>query len=188
MRAWIFDLDGTLTEPIHDFAGLKRQLGLPPDLQVLAGIAGRPPEQRPALLEAVRAWEVEHLERARAAPGAHALLAFLRGRPVGIVTRNTRESALHTLEKIGLRDCFDERFVIGRDDATPKPSPEGVRALLTAWGEAPEQACMVGDHVDDLRAGRGAGTWAIWVDHAGDGRFSTEADRTVRSLDELIAG
>ena len=182
--AWIFDLDGTLTVPMHDFAGFKRSVGLPVALDILEGIAQAPPAEQPALHAAVVAWERSLVEGARAAPGAEALLASLSG-PVGIVTRNTKESALRTLEVIGLRHWFVDEDVLGRRCAEPKPSPEPIHRLLTRWSVDPAGAVMVGDHVDDLRSGRAAGTATVWMHH-GEGAPPSEADRVVRSLRELI--
>ncbi len=184
-RAWIFDLDGTLTVPMHDFAGFKRSVGLPVELDILAGIARRPEAERAALFAAVKDWEQSLIDRARPAPGAEALLASLSG-PVGVVTRNTREGALHTLEVIGLLRWFRPEDVLGRGCAAPKPSPDALLRLLHCWGVPPGEAVMVGDYVDDLRAGRAAGTATVWVDHHG-GPAPVEADRVVRSLEELLA-
>ena len=33
---WVFDLDGTLTVPVHDFAAIKRELGLDPEVDILS--------------------------------------------------------------------------------------------------------------------------------------------------------
>ncbi|MCB9678993.1 MAG: HAD family hydrolase [Alphaproteobacteria bacterium] len=187
-HAWIFDLDGTLTVPMHDFAGLKAQLGLPLDRDVLAGIETRPEAERDGLRVAVRAWEVEHVENARPAPHAGSLLGWLRGAgcEVGILTRNTRATALETLERIGLRQAFAADDVLGRECASPKPSPAGVLALLGRWGTPPERAVVVGDYVHDLEAGRAAGARTIWLDHDGSGRFAGHADRVIRGLGELL--
>ena len=38
---WVFDLDGTLTEPILDFPAIKRALGLPIDRGILEEIQNR---------------------------------------------------------------------------------------------------------------------------------------------------
>lgn len=186
-HAWIFDLDGTLTVPMHDFAGLKARLGLPVGLDVLAGIATRPESQHASLHAAVKLWEREHVEGARAAPGAVELLDDLGGRGcrLGVLTRNTRATALETLRRIGLSDWFDPLDVLGRDSAPPKPSPVGVRLLLNRWDVEPGAAVMVGDYVDDLRAGRAAGASAVWIDHEGSGRYAADADRVVRTLAEL---
>ncbi|MEM6931250.1 MAG: HAD-IA family hydrolase [Myxococcota bacterium] len=186
--AWLFDLDGTLTEPTHDFAAIKAELGLPPDRDVLSGILTKPETERSGLLEAVRAWEADHLERARPARGAPELLDRLAhaGLPVGIVTRNTRVTARATLEIIGLAHHFPEGVVYGRDDAMPKPAPDALLALLQRFAVSASRAVMVGDHDHDLLAGRAAGATAVWVDPAGTGEFASRADVIVRGLDELL--
>lgn len=188
-RAWVFDLDGTLTVPQHDFASLKSMLDLPPELGVLAGIATLPEARRADAHARVRAWEIEHIERSRVAPGALRLLRGLQadGAHLGILTRNTREAALRTLEVIDLTSFFAEADVLGRACAPPKPDPAGVLQLLGRWDVEPRQATLVGDFVHDLDAGRAAGVRTIWVDHLGDGRFSERADRTIVSLEALVA-
>jgi len=187
MHIWLFDLDGTLTVPMHDFAGLKAELGLPADLDVLAGIATRPIAERAALHDAVKRWEVEHLDHARPAPGAHDLLESLLSAAcrVGILTRNTRVTALNTLDAVGLRGFFDDDVVVGRECTEPKPSPAGVHRLLRHHGAPPHEALLVGDYVDDLRAARAASVQAVWIDHDGSGAYAAEADRTIGSLTEL---
>ncbi len=185
--AWVFDLDGTLTVPMHDFSALKVELGLPPDRDILGGISLAPATEQGRLREAVRAWEREHVRSAVAAPGAMALLDRLLERRcrVGILTRNTRATALSTLERIGLIDRFDPVCVLGRDSAAPKPAPDGVLALLRRWNARAHGAVMVGDYVDDLRAGRAAGASAVWIDHDRTGLSSSEADVTIHGLDAL---
>jgi HAD superfamily hydrolase (TIGR01509 family) len=187
VRHWLFDLDGTLTVAQHDFAGIKRRLGLPPDLAILEAIALRPASEQAELLERVHAWEAELADSARAAPGAAALLGRLRdeGRRLGVVTRNSRATALRTLAAAGLRAFLSDEDVVGRDEAAPKPAPDGLRLLLARWNADPGDAVMVGDFRFDLEAARAAGVSAIWVDLEGDGRFDALAWRVIRSLEEL---
>ncbi|MEQ1504482.1 MAG: HAD family hydrolase [Myxococcota bacterium] len=121
VRGWVFDLDGTLTVAQHDFAGIKRRLGLPADLPVLEGIAARPLDQRQGLLDAVAAWEEALADQARQSPGAHALLSALAaaGTPIGVLTRNARPTALRTLRAAGLEGFIPDDRVLGRDEAAP---------------------------------------------------------------------
>lgn len=186
-RFWVFDLDGTLTVAQHDFAAFKRSVGLPPDRPVLEGIALLPEADRPALLAAVHRWELALADTAQPNPGAGALLRALRTRgcPLGILTRNSRETALRTLAA-GLDGFFPEGAVLGRDDAAPKPSPEGLLKLLAAWGAPPSAAAMVGDHAFDLDAARAAGMQAIWLDTDHTGELAALADRVVHHLEALV--
>jgi HAD superfamily hydrolase (TIGR01509 family) len=185
---WVFDMDGTLTVAMHDFAALKAELGLPPDRAVLEGIADRLAPQQPALLQAVHDWEVDLADAARAAAGTRPLLEALasRGTRLGVLTRNTRETALRTLRAAGLLDLFDPVDVLGRDCAPAKPDPAGVRRILERWQARPTDAVMVGDYVFDLQAGRAAGTATVWVDRDHQGTWVHEADVVVTRLDELL--
>lgn len=162
---WVFDMDGTLTVAAHDFAAIRRALGIPAEDDILQHLAALPAAERAAK----HAWLLEH-ERdvalaSRAAPGAVALVQALRARGcrLGILTRNARELAFITLEAIGIADCFDENHVLGRDEALPKPDPEGLLHLARAWNVAPERMVMVGDYRFDLDCGRTAGSHTVLV-------------------------
>jgi HAD superfamily hydrolase (TIGR01509 family) len=180
-RAWVFDLDGTLTVAVHDFAAMKRRLGLPVDRNLLDGLHGLGGDARVEAERAIEAWEWAHAERARAAPGVRALLDELRadGARVGIVTRNLRAVALRTLEVAGLADGFAVDDVVGRHEAAPKPAPDGVRALLRRWDVAPADAVFVGDHHHDLRAGRAAGTLTVLLHAAPPADWLDDADHVM---------
>jgi HAD superfamily hydrolase (TIGR01509 family) len=187
-RCWIFDLDGTLTVPVHDFPSIRSALGMTEsDADILRFLASLPlaeAEMRHARLIEI---EYELAEKTTAAPGAARLLDRLlrRGARVGVLTRNTREIAIHTLGQIGLKGYFSPVDILGRDEAVPKPHPEGIERLLAAWGNAPDETVMVGDYLFDLQVGRAAGTATIHVDCSGAFRWPELADMAVETLDEL---
>lgn len=190
-RCWIFDLDGTLTVPVHDFAAIREELGMTEtDPDILGFLATLPEEEAAAKHARLLEIEYELAARTAAAPGAERLLELLlrRGSHVGILTRNTREIALHTLEQIGLRKFFRRETILGRDEAEPKPHPEGITKLLDAWGSVPEEAVMVGDYLFDLQVGRAAGAATIHVDRSGAFPWPELADVAVSNLDELAVG
>lgn len=185
--AVVFDLDGTLVRAEHDYAEWKRELGLPRDLAVLEGIATLPPEAADRALRAIDAWEQAEADGAVALDGARALLDAwaAEGARLGIVTRNTRATALRALRAAGLSDRFAEDAVVGRDEAPPKPAPDGIRRLLVGWSIAPRDAAMVGDFRFDLVAARAAGVWAVGYDPAGTGVLDPWADEVVSHLGAL---
>ncbi|KAF1011750.1 MAG: Phosphoglycolate phosphatase [Pseudomonas fluorescens] len=86
-----------------------------------------------------------------------------RGCRLGILTRNARELAHVTLQAIGLADCFAVEDVLGREDAAPKPDPDGLLKLAGAWDVSPAEMVMVGDYRFDLDCGRAAGTRTVLV-------------------------
>ncbi|MEZ4472496.1 MAG: hypothetical protein R3F60_17225 [bacterium] len=114
-RHWIFDLDGTLTLAVHDFAALRLRLGLPPGAPILEAIAAAPPGRRAWLAAEVEAWEHEAVSAATPAPDALALLDHLAGGDyrVGVLTRNLRDIALATLSACGLAARFAPRWSWG---------------------------------------------------------------------------
>ncbi len=187
---WIFDLDGTLTVAVHDFEAIRLELGLPPGAPILEAIAQLPAAERVAMHAHLDAIELALARRTREQPGAHALLSALqtRGVQLGVLTRNSTEIALLTLQAAGLASFFPPEHVIGRDQAAPKPDPAGVHALLKRWNALAADTVLVGDFVFDLHAAKRAGlARAIYFDHDASARFASEADLTVTTLDELRA-
>ncbi|MFB4402106.1 HAD family hydrolase [Pseudomonas inefficax] len=165
LRNWVFDMDGTLTVAVHDFAAIRVALDIPAEHDILTHLAALPADEAAAK----HAWLLEH-ERdlaiaSTAAAGAVELVRELaeRGCRLGILTRNARELAHVTLEAIGLADCFAVEHILGRDEAAPKPSPDGLLKVANAWGVAPGELVMVGDYRFDLDCGRAAGARTVLV-------------------------
>jgi HAD superfamily hydrolase (TIGR01509 family) len=186
---WIFDLDGTLTVAAHDFVAIRAELGLPPDEPILEALGRIPAAQAAALLRRLDEIELAIARSARAADGAHTLLAALceSGARVGILTRNSERNARATLAACGLDAFFAAGSIVDRDAAAPKPSPAGVMRLLGGWRGTPERSVVVGDYLFDLQAGREAGALTVHVDPSGRFGWSEYADLEVRSLTELEA-
>jgi HAD superfamily hydrolase (TIGR01509 family) len=186
-RGWVFDLDGTLTVARHDFRAARAELGLPPSGDLISQLDAHPESAR--LWAWVEAWEREIAAGAQASSDALGLVRALhaRGAQLGVLTRNSRENAIFTLQVTGLDRFFPAGSVIGRSCARPKPAPDGVRAHLQRWGLAADQAVMVGDFTDDVLAGRAAGVATVLVDRRG--RFPADrlADWRVESLGEVRA-
>lgn len=186
---WIFDLDNTLADSAIDFDALRRELGIPQGQPILEEIDTRPPAEATALHHRLGELERDFARRATPLPGTHELLTALAGHGarLGILTRNTRANALETLAICDLNKYFEPVHVLGRDEAAPKPDPEGIRKLLATWEATPVTAVMVGDFHYDLQAGRRAGTATIYYDNEDKNLWTAEADLRVRSHAELLA-
>lgn len=186
-RHWVFDMDGTLTEPVHDFALIRRELGVPVEADILEHLAALP-----AQVAAQRhAWLMEH-EHALAlaatpAPGAVALIRALHadGCRLGILTRNARELAQVTLAAIGLGECFATEEIVGRWEVEPKPSPAGLQYFVERWQVAPEAMRMVGDHYYDLATAKAAGVPGILI-NVPDDPWPGMAQWQLRDCAELL--
>ena len=42
VRHWVFDMDGTLTVAVHDFAAIRQALAIPPEHDILTHLAALP--------------------------------------------------------------------------------------------------------------------------------------------------
>ena len=184
---WIFDLDGTLTEDLHDFDAIQRALGVERDARLLEFLDALEPARAAPLRARLEAWELDVARRSVARKGARELVAALRARgaSVGILTRNARRHAELTLESSGLADLFPSAEIVTRDCGPPKPSPFGIHRLIDRWRGARERAVMVGDYVFDLEAGRAAGVKTVQLDWTGANRWPEHTDVRVADLGEL---
>jgi HAD superfamily hydrolase (TIGR01509 family) len=186
-RHWVFDLDGTLTLPVHDFAAIRAALGVPDGVDILGFLAGLPPLQADPLHERLQEIEEGLALKTAAAAGAVRFIEHLHRRSdrLGVLTRNTRENALRTLEAIGVGRFFPAECVVGRDEAHPKPDPDGIYKLAALWKVTPAAMVMVGDYLYDLQAGQAAGAATVHVHGNRSTRWPECTDLCVPTLDVL---
>jgi HAD superfamily hydrolase (TIGR01548 family) len=119
---------------------------------------------------------------------AERLRALGRSHRLAVVTGRPRSDALRFLDEHGLRDLFST--VVTMEDGPAKPDPFPVRAALERLGA--QQAWMLGDTPDDLRAARAAGVLPVGVVAPGEDVASARsvleaagAARVLEHLDEL---
>jgi HAD superfamily hydrolase (TIGR01509 family) len=184
-RAVIFDLDGTLTEPLLDFDLIRAEIGLPhgPILEQLTALTA---EQRGRAETILRRHELTAIAQAVLADGCVELLALLRARgiPHGILTRNMRVA----VEQFCARFGFQFAGTYTREDGPHKPAPDGVLHLCAGFGVAPAQTLTVGDYKFDVMAGRAAGTRTALVTAQPPDDLAAwgQPDLVVASLRELL--
>ncbi len=186
-KFWIFDLDGTLTVPVHDFDGIRQELEVPNGEDILGFVAKQTPSRQKELLDRLNKIEVKLADISKPSEGAVKLVSILakKGVKLGIITRNTKANARISLDKIGILTYFEDKNILGREDAPPKPDPDGINKLLSDWKAEASEAVMVGDYLFDLKAGKNAGTATIHVDFRHNGDWKDLADIQVQSLSEL---
>ncbi len=184
---WIFDMDGTLTNAVHDFDVIRLELGLPAGQPILEAIAELPADESVKLQAQLNTIEMEIAHMATPQPGAHDLLKSVKrnGYQLGILTRNGEAIARVTLAACGLLEYFDDEAIVGRESCAPKPDPSGVTYLLQHWGAGAGQAVMVGDYLFDLQAGKQAGASTVHFDVDGFFPWPEWTDLGVKSLFEL---
>jgi phosphoglycolate phosphatase len=188
----LFDLDGTLVDSIGDLTCAVHvalaELGLAPlDRQEIAGFVGdgarkllartlarygrTDVDRAVALFKA--AYRARCLTETRPFPGIPELLEALSGLPRAVVSNKPAEFARQILTGLGLMRHFGA--VVGGDEAPLKPSPEPIRLARARLGEPPGAGLMVGDHTNDLGAGRAAGLTTCGV------TWGFDAGRAVRA-------
>jgi HAD superfamily hydrolase (TIGR01509 family) len=155
IRGVIFDLDGTLVDSRLDFEAMRREIGLARGMPVIEGVLALPHGERTSGWEVVERHERIGAQTATVIPGVRELLDELRRRDIhlAVVTRNGRSFACETLTRLRL----PIEQVMTRDDAQPKPSPQGLLKILDAWQLPALRTAMIGDFRFDLEAGRAAG-------------------------------
>lgn len=187
-RAVIFDLDGTLTEPVLDFDAIRAEIGLPDGVPILEHLDALTAAQRAHAEAVMLRHERAAIAQATLADGCADLLGHLRDReiPISILTRNVRE----VVETFARMFTFRFHAIYTREDGPPKPSPAGALSLCRAMGVEPAHTLTVGDYKYDVIAGRDAGCRTVLVDR--DGLAADQLaewgspDLVVKSLRELL--
>lgn len=181
----IFDMDGTLIEPLIDFQALRRELHIPPDDGILEHLAKQAGESRRQAMEHLEARELDAANHARPMSGAketlHAVVAA--GLKRALLTRNTRQAVEVVFRRLPWMR-FD--LVLSREDGPIKPQPEGVLRACRQMGIRPERCLCVGDFRYDIQAANAAGACSVLLastDEPPD--WAGEADYTIRHLGEL---
>jgi HAD superfamily hydrolase (TIGR01509 family) len=165
-RGIIFDLDGTLVDSQLDFDQMRSEMGIPAGHTILEALEQVPPDEAERMWRIVAEHELRGVERATVLPGVREFLHELTQRGIrrGVLTRNSRASALATLSRLEL----EVETVIAREDGPVKPDPAGVERICRAWQLEPRHCIMVGDYRFDIEAGRQAGARTILFTGASD--------------------
>lgn len=156
LRALIFDLDGTLVDSRLDFAAMRRELDAPAGMGLLEYVDTLPSDAaRAEAMAVIHRHEIAGAELATWMPGAREVLHALHaaGTPTAIVTRNSRQAARLTMERLGMPAIPMK----AREDAAPKPDPEALLLLAMEWDLAPAHCAYVGDFRYDIEAAQRAG-------------------------------
>ena len=186
IRAVIFDLDGTITQPYFDFDAIREEIGLARDSgPILESMEKMTSEQRRRAEDILHRHEQQAVTASKLNPGAEETLGALRsaGIHIGILTRNKASNAFAIARKHGL----DFDAVVGREDGPVKPDAFGVLELCRQFGVEPTETLLVGDYVFDLLCARAAGAAAVLLaNHSRAGEFAEHADFCIENLNEII--
>jgi len=186
IKAVIFDLDGTITQPYFDFDAIREEMGLSKNSgPVLESMEKMTPQERRRTEKILHFHEQKAVIESRLNAGAKRTLQMLRkaGINIGILTRNRRCNAIAIADKHNLK--FDA--IVGREDGPVKPDAFGVLQLCQQFDVQPEETVVVGDYLYDLICAKAAGALAVLlVNHKKADDFSEYADICINRIDELI--
>jgi HAD superfamily hydrolase (TIGR01549 family) len=186
VKAVVFDLDGTITEPYFDFDAIRQEIGMARNGgPVLEAMEKMPPEQRQRAEAILHFHEDKALAASKLNVGARETLAELhrRGIRIGILTRNRKCNAVAIAEKHHVQ--FDA--IVGREDGPVKPDAFGVRHLCECFAVQPAETLLVGDYLHDLLCARAAGAIPVLLaNHPRAPEFARHADFVIQNLREIL--
>jgi len=186
IKAVIFDLDGTITEPYLDFDKIREDIGLARDagplLEEMDKMSVTERKKAEEILYKHEQCAIEYSVLNRGAAETFDKLGEMKI-PVGILTRNTRLNACAIAEKHNLK--FDA--IVDRSDGPVKPHPFGVEKLCSQFKVLPGETIVVGDYLFDLQCAKAAGAVAVLMKNSDKSMlFSSFADFTIDNLIQLL--
>jgi HAD superfamily hydrolase (TIGR01509 family) len=186
IKAVIFDLDGTITQPYFDFDAIREEIGLARDSgPVLESMEKMTAEQRQEAENILHYHEQKAVTESKLNANAKQTLSALRaaGIHIGVLTRNKRSNALAIARKHKLK--FDA--VIDREDGPVKPDAFGVLQLCRQFGVKPEETLLVGDYLFDLLCAKAAGAVAVLLaNHNQADEFAEHADFCIEDISRIL--
>jgi len=186
IKAVIFDLDGTITQPYFDFDAIRQEMGLPRDSgPILESMEKMTVRQRRRVEDILLRHEQKAVAESKLNPGTRQTLRALRkaGIRIGVLTRNKRGNALAVARKHNLK--FDA--VVGREEGPAKPDSFGVLQLCREFGVEPGQTLVVGDYLFDLLCAKSAGAVAVLLtNHNQADDFAEYADFCIEKISRII--
>jgi len=186
IKAVIFDLDGTITQPYFDFDAIRQEIGLSIDSgPLLESMEKMNPQLRRKAEKILFIHEQKAVIESKLNAGADQTLSALRaaGIHIGILTRNKRDNAYAIAQKHKLK--FDA--VIGREDGPVKPDAFGVIELCRQFGVKPQETLLVGDYLFDLLCAKAAGAVAVLLaNHDQAGEFVKHADFSIENIGGIL--
>jgi HAD superfamily hydrolase (TIGR01509 family) len=161
MKAALFDMDGTLLEPVmhtalHEY---KTRWDIAHDHLIVPHLPRLPQAATDELIALEAEIAASGVLRKDTARVLHDLKT--RGIKTALVTNNSRVSAITFLKLHNLE--FD--FVVSRDEAPQKPEPHMLLRALEHFGVNPAQAVMIGDTEPDWLASNTAKMARCFIFH-----------------------
>jgi len=203
----ILDLDGTLVDSLPDLTDatnfMRSQFGLAQlssqEVKKLVGegarrlveraLPGFDPEALEKGLDCFTEFNFRHIADSTVFyPGVLENLALLkgRGRILAVASNKSEPLCREILRVLGADHLF--AAILGAESAAErKPSPAPILHLMRLFGVNANQTAMVGDSINDIAAGKGAGVLTVGCAYGyGAPEDLRDADRIISSFGEII--
>lgn len=180
----IFDMDGTVIEPLLDFSAIRGELGMDAGDGILEAIERMPPERRAEAEAALLQRELSAARKARLMPSAEDVLERIRsgGMKTALLTRNCRGAMEIVLQRFP-RLRFD--LSMSREAGPIKPEPDGILRACRELDIRPQLTACVGDFRYDMVAANAAGAVSVLLAPKRRPDFADLADVVIQDLSEL---
>jgi HAD superfamily hydrolase (TIGR01549 family) len=184
LKAVIFDMDGTIVDTKLNFDQIREEIGIPPKKPILEYL-----EQSSDSIFVEKAHQVINRHESEGAKKSLIIRDFqtfydwLKVNKVktGLLTRNSRKVTELIVKKFNWN--FD--IIITRDDAPPKPNPEGLFFCLKQFYCKEKELLFIGDHLFDLETAYNAGVYSCLIEQKYNQQFIAQADLSIEFFNEL---
>ena len=204
----VFDLDGTLIDSIPDLTDavnyMRSTFSLSPlseeKVTSLVGegakrlvedaLPGFSQEDRQNGLECFLEYNFNHIiDKTRLYPEVVATLGTLKEEGyILAVASNKSESHCKEILRLLKTDHYFSAILGAESAAERKPSPAPIFYLMQQFGVTSSETVMVGDSINDIKAGKSAGVLTIGCEFGyGTVAELENADDTISSLDKLVS-
>jgi phosphoglycolate phosphatase len=203
----IFDLDGTLFDSLEDLTTATNHMlqacGRPvitsSEVRLLVGqgagrlveraLGGASSDEITRGLRHFLDYNEAHIaERTRLYPGVEETLALLAAQqtPLTVVSNKNVALCRRLLDLFGIGTYFSA--VLGADSLPQrKPSPEPLLKLLRDFNVSPGEGMIIGDSINDIEAGKGAGVVTVGCTYGyGEPVELADADYRIDAFPELL--
>jgi HAD superfamily hydrolase (TIGR01509 family) len=182
--AVIFDMDGTLIEPLLDFSRIRRELDVPDGSDILKALAALPADEAKRRHDLLVKREMDAANRAKLMPGAAEALRTIReaGLKTALLTRNMLPAMRQVLQRF---PALQFELAWSREDGPIKPEPDGILRACRKLDVTPDRTAAVGDFHYDIAAANAAGATAVLLAPGSPPPWAAEAPHVIQSLTEL---
>jgi len=185
LKAYIFDLDGTVVDSHLNFDKMRADLNFPKNAPILEELEKLTNLNEIKLAnEIIHKHELEGAHKSTIMPGFLDLYQYIKDQklPTGLLTRNSKVVTDLTLEMHNLK--FD--IVLTRDDCKAKPDPDGLNIMKAKWNIQNFEAIYIGDFQFDLLTAKQAHLVSGLYIPTSEPPFIGEADIIIKSYYDFL--